>query len=229
MNALAIDSAGPAMKVAAKNNLQTVTVELNIGPKQSQEILPAIDYVMEKASLTPDNLDYLTLCKGPGTFTGLRLAFSALKALELAFGKPVYGISTLECYAYPYKDFNGYVVSTIDAKKNQFFAAVYKNGKAIMAPKDTSIQEVASYFDFSKNEAVLCTGPDRQYFSSLLKQHFPDAQIICFSEEPSACSTLFTLAEKMIEENKAPLKDFEGPEYLRKSEAELNLLSAKEF
>ena len=43
MNALAIDSAGPAMKVAAKNNLQTVTVELNIGPKQSQEILPAID------------------------------------------------------------------------------------------------------------------------------------------------------------------------------------------
>ena len=31
------------------------------------------------------------------------------------------------------------------------------------------------------------------------------------------------LQEKMIEEKKEPLKDFEGPEYLRKSEAEISL------
>lgn len=221
MKALAIDSASSRMTVSAKNGINTVTLSLDIGPRQSQELLPAIDYVLSKAGLKPGELDYTALCKGPGTFTGLRLAFSALKAIELAALKPIYGVSTLECYAEPYSSFKGQVLSTIDAKKNQFFAAIYENGQAVMEPQDTTAEKVISMLD--KKKQLLCIGPDAPVFSRILAEKCPELDITVLDSICNSSETLFKIAERMIAEKKEPLKDYEGPEYLRKSEAELAL------
>jgi tRNA threonylcarbamoyladenosine biosynthesis protein TsaB len=221
MKALAVDSASSAMTICAKNGDDRVSLTLDIGPTQSQELLPAIDYVLNKLHLKPSELDYMTLCKGPGTFTGLRLAFAALKSIELAFNIDIWGVSTLECYAHPYRQFNGQVIATIDAKKNQFFAAIYENGKTVMEAQDTDIKKVCSNLDKSKQ--ILCTGPDAENFCTLLKNENPELNVICFSSSADPCTSLFEIAEKMIAEKKEPLKDYEGPEYLRKSEAELAL------
>ena len=221
MKALAVDSASSSMVICAKDGEDKVSVTLDIGPKQSQELLPAVDYVLNKLSLKASDLNYMTLCRGPGTFTGLRLAFAALKAIELSFNIPVYGVSTLECYSHPYRSFDGQVVSTIDAKKNQFFAAIYEKGQIKMTEQDTDIKTVLSNLD--KNKKVLCTGPDAKIFTELLKKECPDLDVIYFSSPSDPALSLFEIAEKMIEEKKEPLKDYEGPEYLRKSEAELAL------
>lgn len=227
MKALAIDSAGGCMTVAAKNDDFTASLILDIGPKQSPELLPAIDLVLKKVELVPEELDYMTLCKGPGTFTGLRLAFAALKAMELSFNKPVYGVSTLDCYAFPFKNFCGQVVSTVDAKKDQFFAAVYEDGKTLLEPEDTTTEKVITFLDKSKK--ILCTGPDAEIFAGELKKQCPSMDVLYFDSQINTCKSLFALTEKMIEEKKEPLKDFEGPEYLRKSEAELALSSRQEI
>ena len=209
------------MTVSAKNDDITTSLSLDIGQKQSQELLPAIDFVLKKVDLKPEELDYTVLCKGPGTFTGLRLAFSALKSIELAFNKPVYGVSTLECYASPFKNFEGLVISTVDAKKEQFFAGIYENKKTILEPEDTTIEKVISVID--KTKKVLCVGSDAKLFAEELKQNSPSLDVIYFDAQINTCINLFNIAEKMIEEKKEPLKDFEGPEYLRKSEAEIAL------
>lgn len=221
MKALCVDSASSRMTVSAKNEEDCISLTLDIGPSQSQELLPAIDYVLNKTGLKPQDLDYMALCKGPGTFTGLRLAFAALKAIELAFNKPVYGISTLECYAYPFKDFNGQVITTIDAKKNQFFAAIFEKGKPVMKEEDTSVEKVLS--QLNKEKPVLCAGPDGALFKETLKKACPELNVISFNLQENPCISLFEMAEKLISENAQPLKDFDGPEYLRKSEAELAL------
>ena len=80
MNALAVDSAASRMVIAAKKDDDVATLSLDIAMKQSEKILPAIDFVLSEVGLTPADLDYTAICKGPGTFTGLRLGFSALKA-----------------------------------------------------------------------------------------------------------------------------------------------------
>ena len=221
MKALAIDSASGCMTVSAKNDDITNSLSLDIGPKQSQELLPAIDFVLKKVDLKPEELDYTVLCKGPGTFTGLRLAFAALKSIELAFNKPVYGVSTLECYASPFENFEGLVISTVDAKKDQFFAGIYENKKTILEPEDTTIEKVISVID--KTKKILCVGPDAKLFAEELRQNSPSLDVIYFDAQINTCINLFNIAEKMIEEKKEPLKDFEGPEYLRKSEAEIAL------
>mgnify|MGYP002624449276 CR=1 FL=1 len=225
MKALVVDAAASKMTVAAKNDDLKTTLSLDLGQKQSQKLLPAIDFVLGEVGLASSDLDYTALTNGPGTFTGLRLAFSALKAIELAHNVPIYGIPTLDAYAFPFKEFDGLVVSVIDAKKDQFFAAIYENGKTIAEAEDTTAENVVKKLD--KNKKILLAGADALIFKEELKKINSDLNLTAFESQPSPTDSLFTLAEKMIEEKKDPLADYDGPVYLRKSEAEIKLESRK--
>lgn len=221
MKALAIDSAASEMIIAAKNENIKATVSLDLGQKQSKEILPAIDYILKKVELEPKNLDYTALCSGPGTFTGLRLAFSALKAIELAHNVPVYGVPSLEAYAFPFKDFPAQIVPVIDAKKDQFFAAIYKNGELVQQAEDTTAEKILG--NLEKDKEIILAGPDAKVFGEELKNLDQNLKIVFTKFQPLATESLFEIAETMIEQKKSPLADYDGPIYLRKSEAELSL------
>ena len=221
MKALAIDSAATCMVIAAKNDDDKATLSLDISMKQSEKILPAIDFVLQETGLSPADLDYTAISKGPGTFTGLRLGFSALKALSLSHNIPLYGIPTMDAYAYPYADFGGAVVSVIDAKKDQFFAAIYRGGKECMEPKDTNTEEVLKNLD--AEESVLIVGQNADVFAEMLRSLAPTLDIRCFKFQLPASDALFSLAEEKIAKKEAPLEDYDGPEYMRKSEAEIAL------
>lgn len=225
MKALVIDAAASCMTIAAKNDDIKATLSLDMGQKQSQKLLPAIDYVLSQVELKSLELDYTALTSGPGTFTGLRLAFSALKAIELAGNIPVYGVPTLNCYAEPYKTFDGLVVSVIDAKKDQFFAAVFENGNSVMEASDTSAETVAKKLD--ANKKILLCGPDAAIFAEELKKINSSFNLVVYGSSPFPTESLFSIAEKMMEEKKEPLADYDGPVYLRKSEAEIKLESGK--
>ena len=210
------------MVIAARNDDLTATLSLDIGMKQSQKILPAIDYVLEQVGTTPADLDYTVLTAGPGTFTGLRLAFSALKAIELAHDVPIYGVPSLDAYAFPFRNFGETVVSVIDAKKDQFFAAVYKNGKCELEAEDTTADRIFDFLNSASAGSTIVTGPDAEIFSEALTEKGYSG-IKRLDSQPNATDALFAIAESMIEQKKEPLKDYDGPIYLRKSEAEIAL------
>ena len=221
MKALAIDAASSSLVVAARNGANTVTLSLDIGTRQSEKLLPAIDYVLSQVELSASELDYTVLCKGPGTFTGLRLAFSALKAIELAHNVPIYGIDSLTAFAFPYKSFPNKIVSVIDAKKDQFFAAVYQGERTLLEAQDTTIETVLSLLE--AHETIITTGPDAAVFAAALKAKNSTLTITYVESPLAATDALFMLAEEAVEKEMPPLQDYEGPAYLRKSEAELSL------
>lgn len=223
MKALVIDAAASCMHIAAKNDDFKASLSLDLGQKQSQKLLPSIDYILSQLELKASELDYTALTSGPGTFTGLRLAFSALKAIELAHNVPVYGIPSLDAYAFPYSCFDGTVVSVIDAKKDQFFAAIYQKGLEISAAEDTTAESVAAKLDKSKK--ILLCGPDAKVFADELKKIDSSLKLTVFDSQPVPTESLFTIAESMIEQKKEPLADYDGPVYIRKSEAEIKLES----
>ena len=219
MKALAIDSAGTRLAVAAKNDDAVVSSVYDIGMKQSETLLPAIDAVVSKAGVRISELDYTTLCAGPGSFTGLRLAFAALKAVEQAVNAPIYGIPTLEAYAYPYRALPFPVVSAIDAKKDRFYAAVYEAGTERLKGGDYEIEAV---LQFLKNEKeALCTGPDAKRFIEAARQIGPSVKLYAIDFSIITTDSLFALAERKIAAGEKPLADFDGPVYLRASEAEV--------
>lgn len=225
MKAIAIDSAGTRLTVAAKNDDAVVASVYDIGMKQSETLLPAIDAVVSKAGLRIAELDYTALCRGPGSFTGLRLAFAALKAVEQATGAPIYGIPTLEVYAYPYRVLPFPVVSAIDAKKNRFYAAIFESGTEMLPPGDYEIETILRALQDMKE--ALCTGPDAKRFAESARQNGVGTKPYALDFSELTTDALFALAEAKIAAGEKPLADFDGPVYIRASEAEVKRKATK--
>ena len=104
MKALALDTATGRISAAAYNGSTHASLILNLELRQSEKLLPAVETVLREAELAPTDLDFVALTSGPGSFTGLRLGFAALKAFQLSTGCPLYGVPTLQAYFYPFRD-----------------------------------------------------------------------------------------------------------------------------
>lgn len=232
MKALAVDSSVSAISFAACCADKTALLTLDIGMHQSEKILEGIQCVLSQCGLQSGELDYTALCAGPGTFTGLRLAFSALKALSLAHGIPVYGVPTLEVIAYPYRQWPGAVIPAVDAKKQSFYAAVYRRGVLNAGPFDAAAETILDSVD--PEEKLLIVGNDADYFAELVRSARPEQSVCTFSPVTGesgiagansggfSALTLLELAGKKFKAKEKPLEDYEGPFYIRKSEAELS-------
>ena len=221
MNALAIDCAVSKMTVAAKKDKNIVKVTYDIGIKQSEKLLPDIDFVMKEAGLTPAELDYTCTTLGPGTFTGLRLGLSALKALNLANGTPVYGIPSLDAYAHPYSTAVETVLSVIEAKEDEFFYAFYLRGEKLREEEDKEIEEILKQID--AESCVMVCGPGAKTFTDRTSEITPLYSVHSFNPQGDCTESLFEMTEKMIADKISPMEDYDGPLYVRKSEAEIVL------
>ena len=227
MKALAIDCACSRMTVAAKNDDYTFTAIYDIGMRQSETLVPAIDSVLEKCGLAKNELDYTALTIGPGSFTGLRLGISALKAIECAFGTPVYGISSLEAYAYPFIESEVPTLACIDANKDKFYAGIYHSGKVVLEDGDYEVPFIIERLKNINELNIAGFEKDTNKLMALLDAQGCKAVVHKLSVPVVTTDCLFTLAEKKITVKLPPLKDFDGPVYLRASEAEIKLQTNK--
>lgn len=227
MNALAIDCAVSKMTVAAKKDKTLVKITYDIGIKQSEKLLPAIDFVMKEVNITPSDLDYTCTTLGPGTFTGLRLGLSALKAINIANSTPIYAIPSLDAYSYPYKTAHEEVISVIEAKEDEFFYSFYLHGKKLIQEDDKEIEEILKKIDTESN--ILVCGPGAKTFTERVEELSSLHSVYSFSNQPDCTESLFELAEIMINNKEEPLQDYDGPLYVRKSEAEIVLEKKNEL
>ena len=259
MKALALDTAISCIQIAAKNDDYLASLTLDIGMRQSEKLLPAIDYVLKQADLTPGDLDYTVLTQGPGSFTGLRLGFAALKAIELFGGTkaadenssqaqkaagrskiPLYGINSLDAYAWSFMDFDGIVLPIIDAHKDKFYAKAFLNGSEILPCDDWDLraleekvlaasESLSQDQKLAAKETILVCGLEAKTFVDACKENglFKGKKIIAQRGRAISLESLFALAEEKISKGLSPLADYDGPQYFRASEAELNAAGAK--
>lgn len=219
MKAIAIDTSISKITISVKNEDKTASTILNIGMKQSESLVPAMDEMMKTAGLLPDDLECAVISKGPGSFTGLRLGFAAVKALESAFKIPVYGVDSLLPYAKAFETSPVPVLSVIDAKKEKFYAALYNGGKISVNSGDYTKEEI---FDFIKAfDSIVVTGPDALLFQKLISEAGLKTKTFALHGSFDISESLFEIAGQMIEDGTSPLKPFDGPEYLRDSDAKI--------
>lgn len=130
MNILAIDTATEACSVALKTEDGTVFSRFEICPQQhSQRLLPMVDEVLAESGRTLASLDLLTYGRGPGSFTGVRIATGMIQGLALGTGHSVVGVSTLAAMAQQQIAATSarFVASAIDARMGEVYFAVYEN------------------------------------------------------------------------------------------------------
>jgi len=96
---LAIETATEACSVALVSG-QMIVQRHEIAPRRHAElVLPMIEQVLAEAGLARGALDAIAVGRGPGAFTGVRLAISIAQGLALGLDRPVVPISTLAALA----------------------------------------------------------------------------------------------------------------------------------
>ena len=132
---------------------------VNIPQTHSQTLLPMAEGLLKTCGTAPGELDFFAVTRGPGSFTGLRIAIAAAKGLAMAAGKPCVGVSTLEGLARNLAGFEGTAAAVMDARCSQLYAGLFslEGGEVIRAEEDCaiSIQELGEKLERIKKPVFL--------------------------------------------------------------------------
>jgi len=94
----------------------------------SARLLRAIDHLLRAADLAIDDIGGYAVAAGPGSFTGIRIGLSTIKALAFASGRPVAAISTLRALALKLAHPQVRLICPIlDAKKGEIYSALFES------------------------------------------------------------------------------------------------------
>jgi len=130
MKILAIDTTTEACSAALYIDGE-VTHEYKLAPREhTQLILPMVDRLMSSAGIKIQDLDALSFARGPGAFTGVRIAAGVIQGLSYANDIPVVPVSTLAVIAAGvyFKHGRKNVLTAIDARMGEVYWGAYKVG-----------------------------------------------------------------------------------------------------
>jgi len=129
VNWLAIDTSSTYLTVVVCYNGQTYgEFTASCGLTHSVTLNATIEKVLEKANATLADMDFFACVVGAGSFTGIRIGVSAIKAFSYAMDKKVLGVTSFDVLAY--NTDRQKIVTAIDARNDNFYACTYDNGVA---------------------------------------------------------------------------------------------------
>jgi tRNA threonylcarbamoyladenosine biosynthesis protein TsaB len=199
------------------------------GSHHSELLLDCAGFLTEKAGIRPADIEAVLVMKGPGSFTGLRIAYAAAKGIALALGSRMSAFPSLDVMAFPFSCWPGLVIPVINARKGCFFTALYQDGRLLAGPMDTRVEDFQAVLKpfIDKNQRIFLTGPDAAMLKDALKPFAGDETLVLDPSGLRGYASILLEVEKKcdLHDNDSELF-YLGPEYLRKSDAELNLKSS---
>lgn len=117
---------------------------VNNGLTNSQTLLPMINDTLKKAKIGCVDINLISITKGPGSFTGLRIGMSTAKGLAAPYNIPCVGVSTLEAATY-----------------GAYLSGNYANGTLICAVMDARCGQVYNSIYISTDSGISAVCSDR--------------------------------------------------------------------
>ena len=143
MTCLAVDTSGNHLTLLLLRNGEVVQSYHNdVSLKHSLTLMPEIENLLEKSNITLNEIDVFCAVVGPGSFTGIRIGVSTVKALAYALGKKVLSVTSFDVLAYNTND--GNAITVIDARHDNFYVCGYKDWKIFIKPCFMGLEEVKS-------------------------------------------------------------------------------------
>ena len=126
MKLLAFELSTEACSVAVHVDGQ-VRERFEIAPRRHAELaLPWAEELLAEAGIARSQLDAIALGRGPGAFTGVRLAIALAQGVALALDRPLIPVSTLQALAMRAPADAGQVLAAIDARMGEVYVARYQ-------------------------------------------------------------------------------------------------------
>lgn len=156
---LSLDSSAVTASVALTDGDRVIKSEfVNSGLTHSETLLPMVKRVMGDNEFS--SLDAVAITAGPGSFTGVRIGVATVKGIAFAGNIPCYGVSTLEAIAYNFVDENCIVCAVMDARRMQFYNAIFKieNGVVTRLTPDHAISIDDLREELKQYDSVIIAG-----------------------------------------------------------------------
>lgn len=167
---LAMDTSTDVLSVSLHNNQEIIEEYSSKNKnKHSTRLMPAIDWIMKEANITPKDLTKIVVGIGPGSYTGVRIALSTAKTMAWTLNIPVIGVSSLRALSL-HATGDDYVCSFLDARRGLVYAGLYdKEGNEVLPEVNIMIDEWLEKL-VALNRQVTFVSPDIDKFQSLIDE-----------------------------------------------------------
>ena len=158
MKLLALDTATEACSAALMVD-DTLHSRFELAPRaHAQMILPMIDEVLGEARINKHDLDALAFGRGPGSFTGVRVAASVAQGIAFGLNIPVIPVSTLSALALQAMSVFGseHVLAAIDARMKEVYWCEYRSEHGL--PVALTTEQVIPPAEVPLPSDTQCTG-----------------------------------------------------------------------
>ena len=144
MISLCMDSAYKQLVLGLyKEDTLLAGISLEAFKKQSETIFVELNKILEQANLDYKDIDRVVITRGPGSYTGIRIAMTIAKVLCSQMHKELYTISTMQLYA----GLEPHANVILDARSHRAYVAHLEKGKII---GNTQILDLEEAKDFLK-------------------------------------------------------------------------------
>ena len=169
-----------------------------------------VDELLGEADLRVQDLDALAFGRGPGAFTGVRIASSVVQGLAFAANLPVLPVSTLAAMAQGCDKQDINIISAIDARMSEIYVGVFcfdsENNLSIVMQEQVCRPED---FAFQSESACFGVGSGWASYAGILEEQF-SAQL------EGVNADYFPKASDILQ---LALRDYENGDVLSSAEA----------
>lgn len=244
MKILAIDTSSKVCSVAITEDMKKI-VELHSDDERthSVKLMPMINEAFHSTDLALSDMDLLACSLGPGSFTGVRIGISTMKAFTDVTNIPVVGVSSLEGLAYNTIDksipalqlANTLFCSMIDAKNHNVYCGLYRyynnclNQITDLIAEDidtviSKINTIIHTFDNQFNQIVFVGDGTVTYHEQLEKEiQYNQLSFSALSQNDTNSVSIAKAAYIKYKNGESGDTHVLSPLYLRKSQAEREL------
>lgn len=216
---LHLETSGKNCSVAISKGdlLLCLCEEMSDDFSHSKKLHTFVEWALEGAELNLQNLDAVSVSKGPGSYTGLRIGVSAAKGFALGLEIPLLSTQSLRTLAYPFfEGKNKKILSTLKARKNEIYYQILPSLTTESEPFNTIINnEFLSSF-YNENWTIIGSGaPLIKNYLEAENNHTALNNFECI--ETSKISAQYAIQEALIRFKKQKFENlaYFEPQYVK--------------
>lgn len=210
---LGISTSSNIASVALSKDAECIK-ELNINNNKthSETLLPLINELLSETNIKLQDINLIACDNGPGSFTGIRIGISTVKAIAESLNIPVIAVSSLEGLAYNIHD-SECICSLIDARNNQVYCGLFDSNHTLIGNyMADDINTILPVINQSKD--ILFVGDGAVAHKGLLNINNFRSDNLLHAKNINLCAfNKFSKGEILSADSILPM-------YLRKSQAE---------
>jgi len=119
------------------------STSVNLQHSHSEKIFQSIEWLFKISGIKPGELDSIAVSEGPGSFTGLRIGFSAAKGIAYGANIPILPVPTYEAFAFQLAnikcDDGEFIISNKVSKDEVYYAKFQIRGNSYIFVEDLNI------------------------------------------------------------------------------------------